>query len=539
MEATHIPKPPGSVPDAPSPGAPPLTLPRLVLRRAALVVIVGLLISLAWGMATMRDDVAEELQGARAMAALSAQLSTLREADDETARAALAAWSKPSALRHLQFEVRDATGAVVARSQAQRDALLPAWLLPLERLSEWLFDPAAPFEVNWRWPRPDGDAWEVRLHSRPEGEQREALASLVDSVLLLAVVGGAMLAVMAWNTRRAFEPMSRLLQAISDLGRHGIDGRASVPLALPPMPIAELETIAQALRHLDAAWADAEAARRRLAHQMIGLQEDERQRLARELHDEFGQRLTALRANASWLQRRLKDGPDDAAMQQVVDDVVAQCVAIQQDTRAVLARLQPLGPAASGAQGGAGEGDCTLAELGLLLQALCESWQRSPGVATRYTLRLRMIDAAGSELGWDERAPRHAIPRTTALALYRISQEACTNAARHAAAAHCELALTLHWPADAAGSTVHAEWAVSDDGVGLGPAEAAFGRGSGLLGLRERVWSLGGHLTLPVEERAGCVLRADFDLRMHRAGDGDGTTSPAPFLSGGGTRGAA
>ena len=67
-------------------------------------------------------------------------------------------------------------------------------------------------------------------------------------------------------------------------------------------------------------------------------------RLARELHDEFGQRLTALRVDAAWLARRAADTPAmQGQVQQVVDGMADQCRQIQRDIRGLLARLQPFG----------------------------------------------------------------------------------------------------------------------------------------------------------------------------------------------------
>ena len=106
---------------------------------------------------------------------------------------------------------------------------------------------------------------------------------------------------MGWNVHRSFRPMRALLQAIAALR----DDDARALRALPPMPIGELQAIATALRELADALERAEQQRRVLSQQVLTLQEDERQRIARELHDEFGQRLTALRADAAWLARRI------------------------------------------------------------------------------------------------------------------------------------------------------------------------------------------------------------------------------------------
>jgi two-component system sensor histidine kinase UhpB len=101
------------------------------------------------------------------------------------------------------------------------------------------------------------------------------------------------------------------------------------------------------------------------------------------------------------------------------------------------------------------------------------------------------------------------------LTLYRISQEALTNVARHAQATRATLQLTLL----RAGDAIEIEWQVSDDGVGLDTLEAAQQRGDGLAGIRERVWAFGGDLQCAAAVGApavkpGLVLRALFQFKL-------------------------
>ena len=209
-------------------------------------------------------------------------------------------------------------------------------------------------------------------------------------------------------------------------------------------------------------------------------------RLSRELHDEFGQRLTAIRVDAAWLAQRLKDLPD---VPPVVQGMLEQCAAVQGDVRGLLARLQPL----AGVE--PGEGAVSVATLADLLQGLAEGWRRSASGALRVELAI-------------EAARDRSMPRELALALYRISQEALTNVARHAGAS--VVTITLRWPE---GSEAM-QWSVADDGVGLADAQAALRRGNGLAGIKERVWAFGGDLVLkaarPGEQRPGLVLEASL-----------------------------
>ena len=207
-------------------------------------------------------------------------------------------------------------------------------------LSGRVFPPPAPQMVSWPLQRPDGEVWRVRLLASPDSEQREALEQLLEMLALFALSAALMLVVMGWNVRRSFRPLRSLLDAIGS-----VEQQRLVPLReLPTMPIRELEAIAAALRHLAGALEQAEASRRLLSRQILTLQEDERQRLARELHDELGQHLTALRVDTAWLARRVADVPDLAA---VVAGMGEQCGRIHQELRVLLTRLRPLGAADS------------------------------------------------------------------------------------------------------------------------------------------------------------------------------------------------
>jgi two-component system sensor histidine kinase UhpB len=123
------------------------------------------------------------------------------------------------------------------------------------------------------------------------------------------------------------------------------------------------------------------------------------------------------------------------------------------------------------------------------------------------------------------RAEALTLPRPLLLALYRLSQEALTNAARHAQAGHIRLRLALD-PAQPPATAAQLHWEVSDDGIGIADPGSAVQRGNGLGGMQERVWALGGlwH-SGPAQpgERPGCrpgwCLRASLPLQ--------GTTPPA------------
>lgn len=483
------------------------------MRRAGTVAAGVLLLALALGLARMNADMADEVDAAMALARSLAQAQALSDPGDPQALARLQALHAESPLRHLRLQVLDAQGRALLAPVPE--AALPWPLAPLLQLHRQVFTDEARV-VSWPLPRPGGQHWTVVLQASHDGEREEALLNLLGmmAVLLLCVAG--LLLAMRANLRRAFAPLHTLLSAMARIER----GDSAAARQLPPMPVAELDAVAQALRHLAQALEAGQAERRALSQRVITLQEDERSHLARELHDEFGQQLTALHVDAAWLARRLHG--DDQALE-VVQSLTGHCRHIRHELKSVLARLRPL-------QGLADDAGMPVAALQDLLRSLVQGWQGLPAPAPAVTLQLQQLDAPG--------APQH-LPEPMALALYRITQEALTNAARHASAQQVTVRLAWQPGPDQGPGPGQLHWQVQDDGVGLADPAAALLRGSGLAGLHERVWALGADLQLgparpdgvdaapvpPGTGRPGLRLQAVLPLPV--AADGAGAAAAA------------
>jgi two-component system sensor histidine kinase UhpB len=468
VDASTVPLLPGNVPDLPPRArvrarrGRPLDLPRLVMRPALVVALGFLLLSLALGLLAARSDTRAEIAGALALARMDQRLDAL-PADDT---AALAALGRIGPLRHVELRVADSAGRVLLDTAPPPAAAPLRWLMLALNSS----GTSVGQSVSWPIGRPDGSAWTATLTASPESEQREALANLLGLFGLLAACSALMLVVMRWHVRRAFRPLDALLAAIAGIERNELGGVK----ALPPMPVRELDATAAALRRLADSLEQAEDARRVLAHKVLTLQEDERQRLARDLHDEFGQRLTALRADAAWLRRRVAA---DAGADAVASGMGEQIARIQQDVRGLLARLRPLEGTDAGTES-------TARLLGLLAE-LAASWSRGGDGG----LRCEAVVRRAADDGGNEPLEDLPLPRALVLTLYRISQEAFTNAARHAGATQARVAVEIR---RAATGELVLDWSAADDGRGLPQPESAFARGNGLAGIRERVWALDG-----------------------------------------------
>ncbi|MBX3607822.1 MAG: PAS domain S-box protein [Piscinibacter sp.] len=207
---------------------------------------------------------------------------------------------------------------------------------------------------------------------------------------------------------------------------------------------------------------------RQLSASVVEAREEERRRIARELHDELGQRLTALKMDLSSLT-----GADGAtlgtrvpAMLSMLDETVASVRRIAGDLRPLM--LDDLG-------------------LNAAIEWLASEASRRLGIR---------VDVALDDLG--------AVGERVAIALYRMVQEALTNVARHANATTARVELRRDGDA--------VRLAVSDDGVGY-PAHALQREGRwGLLGMRERADMLGGRLEIDNTTGGGACVRVILPL---------------------------
>lgn len=202
--------------------------------------------------------------------------------------------------------------------------------------------------------------------------------------------------------------------------------------------------------------------------------EDERTSLAREIHDELGQALTALKMDLSWIGRRA--GQADAR-----DAVVARVDTASRLTDEIIGMVRRI---ASGLRPG------VLDDLGLV-EAL--EWQ-----GQQFEERTGITCVVRADAG-DTR-----FERGVATALFRIFQEALTNVVRHAAATHVEASLRVE--------SGRARLVVRDDGRGITDAALRRPTSLGLLGMRERAARLGGTTRIVRGRERGTVFEVEVPL---------------------------
>lgn len=229
---------------------------------------------------------------------------------------------------------------------------------------------------------------------------------------------------------------------------------------------------------------------RRLADHLDRAAETERRRIARELHDDLGQSVSAVRLALATTLRRFARSPESVrANLEELDELVRR---VADSTRDTITRLRPR----------------ILEDRGLAAAAewLVRSVERHSGLACSLTtagveaLDVSDAEAAGEGSALDD----------VRSAAFRILQEALTNVQRHARATRVDVDLTV---ADGA-LTLR----VRDDGVGPGEGFAGAG-GLGLLGMRERASALRGELTVGAADGGGTLLVGRLPLPP-RGGEG-------------------
>ena len=202
---------------------------------------------------------------------------------------------------------------------------------------------------------------------------------------------------------------------------------------------------------------------RRLSGKIMASQEKERTAIARELHDELGQVLTALRMDAVWMQERLKDS--DA---KIAERALTMCKLIDKtikDVRSIAIRLRP----------------GVLDDLGIVdaLEWLTSDFEKRSGITCVF-----------------EHADVPELNETISTAAYRICQEAMTNVARYAEASHVSVVLKAERNI--------LSLSLRDDGKGFDASDLAGFEGVGIAGMRERATLAGGNLEVMSEKGRGC-----------------------------------
>ena len=311
----------------------------------------------------------------------------------------------------------------------------------------------------------------LRVESDDASLLRHQWRSVRDLLGLAAVMLLALDILAFWVVGRALRPTAAIVAAVEQLGEGMNDVR------LPPLRPREFTSIASGINRLAQRLTDSHAARAQLTARLISVQEHERRELAHELHEEFGQCVSALSAVSASLRHRVSRG--DALTE---TDVMPLESAIEQMLSSLRGMLQGLSTPPLEQQG-----------LCSALADLVAAWQIKQHGGPRVVLD---TDAGADHMPNHDYAP----------CVYRVVQECLNNIARHAPDSRCARVCIRQQP----------QWLevrVSNDLAGAKQQRAASGTGMGLKLLAERVRAL--HGVFSVETSAAqFAVQASLPMTM-------------------------
>jgi two-component system sensor histidine kinase UhpB len=448
--------------------------PRMKLRTRLNLVVAGLTALFvavlgAYEIQSTRASVREEIEAANRVAStLLGRLASIYSREGGT-DVVLQFLQQLGRVRANDITLRSATGEVLYRSppptyKAGRTA--PAWFTNM----------LAPQTARHIFPLPGGSQMLV------EADTSRAILDAWDSMLRLLLISIFMLLVVNglafWLVERALAPFPVIANGLERIQRGELSFR------LPPLPGFEAGVIGAAFNRMAQAVEDKVQAERAAREAQTRLEErqemariveqkveEERRLIAHELHDEFGQSVTAIRSLAQAIAAQ--GGQRDASTGEAAKLISEEAARLYDNMHGLIPRLTPL----------------SLDTLGLAttLDNLVKDWQR------RYpTIALSLRQNFSEDLG----------PSVT-LAIYRVVQEGLINALRHAQPSRVETVV------ESDGERILVT--VTDDGIGL-PADWSRPGHFGLRGLTDRVEHLGGAFTVRNCADRGTQLKAEIPL---------------------------
>lgn len=354
-------------------------------------------------------------------------------------------------MRHLKIELIDSTGKVIDSNQTQDGKTFqneaPAWF---ERLLNQLTSKWEPSVRKLEYH--DVTLGELVITPDPTYEYAEKWKQITDLLSLVLVFFVLVNLMVMWAVSQALKPTAKILDALNELENGNLAAR------LPAFKLPELSRIGEKFNRMVEKLQLSVLQNHKLTQQLITLQEEERKNLARELHDEFGQCLTAINTDASVISK---------VADKKYPELKESALAINQLSRHLIEMvsglLQQLRPG-------------ILDELGLVpaLLDLVDAWK----------MRHKNIqcDIKVSSV-------KEYLSEAISIAIYRLIQESLTNVARHAEASKVHIDVFSLSQLGKEGLQI----LVKDNGKGFNPASLG---GFGLPGMRERVEGLGGSFSI-------------------------------------------
>ena len=364
--------------------------------------------------------------------------------------------------RHLRVSLTGGAASLEVQPVDDRSPFgaVPGWFVRLIGVAPEAH--SVPVEIGGR---PFGV---VVIQTDPRNEILEVWDELSGSLVVLTVFAGATIPLIYLFIGRALRPLDQLAAAMGQVGQGDYAIRVSDRLT------PELARLRDSFNRMAARLAATDADNRRLHEQLLTLQEEERNDIARDLHDEIGPFLFAINIDVATIARLLSEGRT-AELPLHTQSIADAARHLQRQVRGMLGRLRPIG----------------LAEFGLAaaVGGLVEFWRR------RYPeIEYRTNIAPNCENLGDR-------VDTT---VYRIVQECLSNAVRHGQ----PRLITIAVDRDTQKGQMVVE--VADDGSGVADEPSL---GYGLIGMEERVKAMGGRLNFTNRAGGGFAVSAVLPCR--------------------------
>ncbi|MBD9356447.1 sensor histidine kinase [Methylomonas albis] len=406
-----------------------------------------------------RQSVAKEVD---ASIHLALQLITLGIADTPVFQQSddLSRFSALRQTRHLSIQLQKPDGQLIhfagENQPSNPEEMPPGWFIRLVK-SDY---PKVEHQLNMQ----DGKLLTLIIQAQPLDEITEVWqesAAFFASISLLTL-----LTFLAVNL--VFNKSLKSIAVIVDALRLIETGQYRQQL--PPFSTQEFDDIAKAINHMTVELEKARQENRALTQHSLAIQEEERQRLSQELHDELGQSLTAIKVMAVTAGHRKADAA------KITSSISEICDHLMTVVRSMMQQLHPL----------------VLTELGLkaTLEEMVNHWsERNADLQ----LTIRCSDAVDG------------LDKNLTIQVFRVIQECLTNVVRHAQAHKVSIDLEkLDQP------HICLQLKVQDDGRGCDLQTTS--QGFGLLGIKERIKSLDGELQVSSQPGAGMLINARIPL---------------------------
>lgn len=371
-------------------------------------------------------------------------------------------------LRHIRVEFVDQAGRVLVSNlshiQAKTQEKVPAWFMHAmtRNLTPLRVERDVMSEGEW--------VGKVIIEADPSYEVVEVWEDSMDLLKLVGVFFVAVNMLVYWAVGRALKPLGSVMHALTEIEKGHLDAR------LPLFELKELSGISDKFNGMAQTLQVSISNNHRLSQQLIYLQEEERKSLARDLHDELGQSLTAILADGHALLKMSEDEfPKGRPCAQAVVDVTKQ---VMVHLRSMLQRLRP----------------DVLDGLGLrqALEELIAAWhERNEGVSCQSDITGDYADTTDK----------------LRITVYRVVQESLTNITRHADAKRVSIKVVRH---QGRSGPVSIRIEINDDGKGFDVSRRE--GGFGLSGMAERIEGIGGKLVIQSSRGGGTRITVSIPL---------------------------